>query len=164
MYQPYPSSGQPAQPAGPPQPPQPVVMAVRLMYAGAVVSAISLIVSLVTFGTTRAVIERANRSLTTAQIHRVETAVLVFVVVYGIIVIGLWIWLALANRSGRNWARIVATVLFGLNTLVTLAGIVRSGPIAARLVPLLVWLIGLGAIVLLWQRESSDYFQPGRPR
>jgi hypothetical protein len=42
MYQPYPSSGQPKRPPAP----APVLTAVKLMYAGAPVSAVSLITSL----------------------------------------------------------------------------------------------------------------------
>ena len=38
-----------------------------------------------------------------------------------------------------------------------------AGPGAGRFYGLLVWLIGLGAIILLWQRQSSAYFQ-GQPR
>ena len=39
----------------------------------------------------------------------------------------------------------------------------RAGAGAGRFYGLLVWLIGLGAIILLWQRQSSAYFQ-GQPR
>jgi hypothetical protein len=38
-----------------------------------------------------------------------------------------------------------------------------AGAGAGRFYGLLVWLIGLGAIILLWQRQSSAYFQ-GQPR
>jgi hypothetical protein len=43
MYQPYPSSGQPAGPLRPPAP-APVLTAVKLMYAGAAVSTVKLII------------------------------------------------------------------------------------------------------------------------
>ena len=45
MYQPYPSGGQPAEPLRPPAP-APVLTAVKLMYAGAAVSAAGLIIGL----------------------------------------------------------------------------------------------------------------------
>ena len=45
MHQPYPSSGQPAGPLRPPAP-APVLTAVKLMYAGAAVSAVGLIIGL----------------------------------------------------------------------------------------------------------------------
>ena len=31
--------------------------------------------------------------------------------------IALWLWMARANGQGRNWARILSTVLFGVATL-----------------------------------------------
>jgi hypothetical protein len=34
--------------------------------------------------------------------------------------------------------------------------------VASRLVGLLIWLIGLGAIVLLWRAESSAFFKAPR--
>ena len=37
--------------------------------------------------------------------------------VFGLAVIALWLWMARANGQGRNWARILCTVLFGLATL-----------------------------------------------
>jgi len=45
MYLPYPPSGQPPEPERPPAP-APVLTAVKLMYAGAAVSAVNLITSL----------------------------------------------------------------------------------------------------------------------
>ena len=35
----------------------------------------------------------------------------------GLAVIALWLWMARANSQGRNWARILSTVLSGLATL-----------------------------------------------
>src|SRR5438046_1463170 len=116
MYQPYPSSGRAPEP-GRRQPPAPVVMAVRFMYAGAVVSALSLIVSLVTIGSLRAALRRAEPSFTASQIHTAEVATVGAAVFFGLVGIGLWIWMALANRAGRSWARVLASVFFGLNTL-----------------------------------------------
>jgi len=53
MYQPDPSTGQQADPPRPPAP-APVRIAVRLMYAGAAVSTVPLIVALVFSGDTKA--------------------------------------------------------------------------------------------------------------
>ena len=38
-------------------------------------------------------------------------------IVFGLVVIALWLWMARANGQGRNWARILSTVLSGLATL-----------------------------------------------
>jgi hypothetical protein len=156
MYQPYPSAGQAPEPARPGPPPS-VVMAVRLMYAGAVVSAVSLVVGLATVGSLRTALHKSQPSLTPTQLHDLQTVVVVGSIVIGLISIGLWVWMALMNKAGKSWARIVATVLFGLDTLFLLLGLARAGAAASSLVSILTWLIGLGAVVLLWRRDSSEY-------
>jgi hypothetical protein len=157
MHQPSPSSGQAPGPV-PTGPPASVVMAVRLMYAGAVVSALSLIITLATIGNLRTSLRNANPKLTAAQLHTLQTGYTVAVVAFGLIGIGLWVWMALMNRAGRSWARIVASVLFGLNTLTLVLGFAQGAASAGSLAALLPWLIGLGAIAFLWRRDASDYF------
>ena len=158
MYQPYPSAGQAPGPPVRPGPPASVVMAVRLMYAGAVVSALSLIVGLATVGSLRTSLHKSDPSLTASQLHSLQTVVVVGSVVIGVIGIALWVWMALMNKAGKAWARIVATVLFGLDTLFLLLGVARAGAAAGTLVSILTWLIGLGAVIFLWRRDSSEYF------
>jgi hypothetical protein len=128
------------------------------MYAGAVVSALSLIVSLVTVGNLRSNLHKAYPSLTGTELHNLQTAFVAGSVAIGLISIGLWLWMAVTNKAGKSWARIVATVLFGLDTLFLLLGLARAGAAEGTLVSILTWLIGLGAIVMLWRRESSEYF------
>jgi hypothetical protein len=156
MYQPYPSAGQAPEPARR-EPPPSVVMAVRLMYAGAVVSAVSLVVGLATVGSLRTSLHKSRPSLTPTQLHDLQNIVVVGSVVIGLISIGLWVWMALMNKAGKSWARIVATVLFGLDTVFLLLGVARAGAAASSLVSILIWLIGLGAVILLWRKDSSEY-------
>ena len=156
MYQPYPSAGQAPEPART-EPPPSVVMAVRLMYVGAAVSAVSLVVGLATVGSLRTALHRSDPSLTPAQLHNLQTVVVVGSVAIGLISILLWVWMALMNKAGKSWARIVATVLFGLDTLFLLLGVARGGAAAGTLVSILIWLIGLGATILLWRKDSTEY-------
>jgi len=153
MVQPYPSAGRP-------EPPASVVMAVRLMYAGAAVSALSLIVGLVTIGSLRDSLHKAQPSLTPTQLHNLQTVVVVGSIFIGLISIGLWVWMALTNKAGKPWARIVATVLFGLDTIFLLLGVAQAGAAAGTLVSILTWLIGLGAVIYLWRKDASAYFNP----
>ena len=156
MYQPYPTSGgQPPEPVRP-EAPTPVQNAVKLMYAGAALSAISLIITLVTIGSLRTAIHNADPTLTPAKVHSAEVAAVAVAVIFGLIGIGLWIWMAYANKAGKNWARITATVFFALDTLSVLASLRQAEPVLTRVVSILIWLTGLGAIILLWRRESSD--------
>ena len=157
MYQPYPSGGQVPEPVRPGPPPS-VVMAVRLMYGGAVLSGVSLVVGLATVGSLRTALHKSDPSLTAKQLHDLQTVVVVGSVAIGLISIALWVWMALTNQAGKSWARIVATVLFGLNTLFLLLGVARAGAAAGTLVSILIWLIGLGAVILLWRKDSSQYY------
>jgi hypothetical protein len=133
-------------------------MAVRLMYGGAVLSGVSLVVGLATVGSLRTALHKSDPSLTAKQLHDLQTVVVVGSVAIGLISIALWVWMALTNQAGKSWARIVATVLFGLNTLFLLLGVARAGAAAGTLVSILIWLIGLGAVILLWRKDSSQYY------
>ncbi len=160
MYQPYPTSGQSEEPRQRPPVPQSVQTAVKLMYAGAALSFIELVVGVVTVGSVRRAIRKAYPHYTSAQIHRLEVADIVIAVVVGVIAIGLWLWMARANAAGHNYARITGTVFFGLNTLFLLVGLARPHVGVGLVFSILVWLVGLGAVVMLWRRESGPYFNP----
>ena len=77
----------------------------------------------------------------------------------GVIAAAVWIFLALACRRGHGWARITGTVLFGIVTLDTAVGLFVPLAAAVKFWGVLVWLIGLVAVVLLWRRESGAYFR-----
>ena len=159
MYQPYPSSDKRVEPDRPPAP-QSVLNAVKLMYAGAAVSTVSLIISLVSIGGTKDAIRKARPSLTAAQVNQLNTFIIALAVVSGVVGVALWLWMARKNGQGKNWARVLSTVLFGLATL-DLFGVVSQPKTVLGLVfPLLTWLIGLGAIVFLWRKESTEFFKP----
>jgi hypothetical protein len=179
-YQPYPTGGGYQQyPGGAGElaqrPPQPTSVrnAKWLMYAGAALSAISAIIVLALSSSIKTAIRNAaitaNRTrvrqgktpLTAAQIHTLQNAYIAIIVVVLIISIALWVLMAWANGRGRPWARITATVLFALNTIFLLLGLSKAG--ASTAFSGVGWLIGLVAIVLLWQRASSAYFKPGTP-
>jgi CDP-diglyceride synthetase len=164
MYQPYPVGGQSAEPLRPPAP-APVLTAVKLMYAGAAVSAVNLIISLAVIGGLKAYHGRfLGHSLTAAQVSDLNT-VIIAAVVTGLVVIALWLWMARANGQGRNWARILSTVLFGLATLELTPYLFGFGEVFGVTVfglifPLLTWLVGLAVVWLLWRPASSAFFRP----
>jgi predicted membrane-bound spermidine synthase len=158
MYQPYPTSGQPQEPVRM-EPPSSVLNAVRLMYVGAALSALEIVLSLVTIGSLKDAIRTASPTFTTDQLHAAEAVAIGSVIVGGLIGIGLWLWMAWANRKGRNWARIVSTVLFGINTLGVFFSLARPHASISLIFTILVWLVGLGAIVLIWNKQSAPYYQ-----
>jgi hypothetical protein len=159
MYQPYPSGGKPVESLRP-APPAPVLNAVKLMYAGAAVSLVSLVISLTDVSGTKAAIKKARPDLTATQISQLNGFIIGLAIVSGLVGVGLWLWMSWANKGGKNWARIFSSVLFGLATL-DLFGVFSQPKTALGLIfPLLTWVIGLGAIVLLWRPDSSRFFKP----
>jgi hypothetical protein len=154
----YPAGQSPSFPYGslprvPSRPPRSVKVAVTLMYVAAGLDGISLIVDLIGGG----------RSPNGA-----------FGLFGSAVAVALWLWMASANRAGRNWARITSTVFFVIDTLVTgflvlalrpflhstaaLGGSVSDAALGAVLFGAGLWVLGLTTIVLLWRRESSDYY------
>ena len=161
MYQPYPSSGKSVEPERPPAPPS-VLNAVKLMYVGAAVSTVSLIVSLFDISGTKDAIRKARPSLTATQVNQLNTFIIALAVVSGVIGVGLWLWMARANGQGKNWARILSTVLFGLATLDLYGVLSQPKTLLGLVFPLLTWLVGLGAVIFLWRKESTEFFKPRR--
>ena len=167
MYQPYPSSGQPAGPLRPAAPAL-VLTAVKLMYAGAAVSAAGLIIGLALIIVDITAAARGpflGHSLT-AQ----KPLIITVWIVIGLVVIALWLWMARVNGQGRNWARIVSTVLFGLAAL-QLRGDFTQPVSHARfgatvlyygvaVLSVAAWLAGAAAVWLLWRPASSAFFKP----
>jgi hypothetical protein len=162
MYQPYPSGGQSVEPQRPPAPAS-VMNAVKLMYAGAAISTVSLIISLADIHGTKVAIEKARPSLTATQINQLNTFIISLAIVSGVLGIALWLWMAWANNQGKNWARILSTVLFGLATLDMIGVFSQPKTVYGLIFPVLTWLVGLGAVFLLWRPESTAFFKPPRP-
>jgi hypothetical protein len=166
MYQPYPSSGQPAGPLRPPAP-TPVRSAVKLMYAGAAASAVYLIMGLVVIIVDVKAAARGRFWGVSVTAPHARPILITAWIVVGLIGIALWLWMARANGQGRNWARVLSTVLFVLATLqlfsdlqhvVSPAGTIE--PVLGLLGAMLGWLPGLSAVWLLWRPASSAFFKP----
>jgi hypothetical protein len=128
-------------------------------------------------------IEAADSSGSGTQLPTSELKdfILAIAIVVGIVAVLIWLWLAWKNRAGRNWARVVATVLFGLSclglpelltgghlatvpsTFTAADGATIAMPPLAQPVWLIAagvvnWLLGLAVIILLWQRAASRYY------
>jgi hypothetical protein len=159
MYEPYPATG-PAQ--GPDRIPQPrtVRNAARLMYLGAALEVPALIIAVVTRSTFKPAILQAHPDYTAAQLHSAEIARTVPLVIAAPIVAALWLWMAWVNRRGLAWARIVSAVLFGIASVDVVVAFARSSNATALAIGVVGWLVGLGAIVLLFSKESGPFYRP----
>lgn len=138
-------------------PPRSVVLATRLMYAGAAVTAIGVLISIIAVVTGLDSLRASHPNATVAQLHATQNALIAEAVVSGLLEIGAWLIMARLNRAGLKWARVIATVLFGLGTL-NLILRVTGGGTANLVYTAVTWLVGAGAVFFLWQRESNAYF------
>ncbi|GAA4510911.1 hypothetical protein GCM10023191_074240 [Actinoallomurus oryzae] len=80
---------------------------------------------------------------------------------------GVWTWIAVKFRAGRNWARITGTVLSivafasvfsTIGFFMSSSGKVTAVNVAAVLMDLVTVVIGLISVALLWSRSSATHF------
>ena len=112
-------------PEGEPAPPA-ILNAVKLMYAGAAVNIIGIVIGLATAGDLKNAIRKAQPKLTPAQVTNSEHFLVSATVIIGLIGAALWLWMAWANMHGKSWARILSSVFFGVATLNTAASFARA--------------------------------------
>jgi len=161
-YKPYPSSDKPGravQAQRPPAPPS-VTNAIKLMYAGAAVTTVSLIVSLTGTSSLKSAIKKHFPAYTVNQVNHLYSQIIAAAVITGVFGVLLWLVMAWANGKGMSWARIVSSVLFVLNTLGLLTFFRNPETGISVIFQVLTWLVGLGAIILLWRPDSSTFFKP----
>jgi hypothetical protein len=141
-----------------PEPPSNIRNAVKLMYVGAALAAMGVLFLLFNLGSLREEIAQQDPGLTSEEVDAFYTMTVGSGLVLGLIAVGLWIWMAETNKRGLGWARIVATVLGGLNILVTLLMLgVTSG---VDLILSLVSIVLAAAILwLLYRPDSSAYYR-----
>jgi hypothetical protein len=154
------SAPQPAAPAGQPRS---IALAVKLMYVGAALSLLGILVTLFMRDTIREAVEKASADastpMTQSQMDGAVAIAIGFSVVVGLIGVALWLWMAWANGRGRSWARIVATVLFVLSVLSSLGSLVQRPPALSLAATFISLVLGAFTLVLLWRLESSRWYE-----
>ena len=129
-------------------------------------------------------LEAADTSGSGTQLptSEIKDLILDVAIVVGVVAVLIWLWIAWKNRAGRNWARIVATVLFALSCLglpelltggrlSTMPSTLPAADGATIAVPpldvpawliaagVVSWLFGLAIIILLWRPAASRYYE-----
>jgi hypothetical protein len=140
--------------------PSSIRLAVRLMLVGAALSAIGVLLTFTQTDAIREAVEESDDSLTESQIDTAVSVGVAFAVVTGLIGVGLWVWMSVANGQGKSWARVVATVLGGLNVLGTLFSLVGAGSTALSVALGIVGVVLAAVIlVLLYRPDASRYYE-----
>lgn len=148
---------------GPVSRPKTVQNAVYLMYAGAALGIIGMLVSLLTLDSMRQQVEEqlaaqggpVDQSLVDASVS-IGIGV---GVVFGLLGAGLWIMNAIFCGRGANWSRILSTVFAAILVLSSLVTFFQPGSGFTKAITGLTLVVGVAAVVLLWQRPSNQFFQ-----
>jgi hypothetical protein len=144
--------------------PGPVRKAVRFMLAGGAATAIvGIFLLIATIADKNALTDSSGKKLSNSEF----TSGVVGTVITYVVLVAIWVLMARMNRSGRNWARILASVFCAISTYdaFTLVNSLTGGEtitvvgVVYIAFTLLIWVIGVLAIALLWRSESSAYFR-----
>lgn len=148
-------------PAAPSEPPQQVTIAFWLYIAAAVLSVISGIVTAISVSANRAaILQQITDSLAKSQTNGAKLdpntltdAAITFGIVWAVVTLVFWalvfVLFAVFMRRGRNWARIVLTVLTVVS-LLNLGGLYFIGAVQV--------IAAVVATILIWLKPASQYF------
>ena len=155
--------------------PQPVGLAEKLTYAGGVIALIGVVLSLFTprdamRDTIQQSLENAGQTATPEAIDQAMQFGLASAVVVGIITAAVWFLLGFFLGKGKNWARIVATVLGVLNVVIFLVSLLGVGMMPgaaagggiALILNVISAALAAAIVFLIWKKESTAYFKATR--
>lgn len=138
--------------------PTTVRVAVLLMYVGAALSALVAVLALGARDQLRSAAEQALRGQEQPagpeEVEALATAMLTVTLVFGLIMVAVWVLMAVMNARGKAWARVTASVLAVLNVFFNIVGLSWLG--------LALIAVGLVSAALLWVPASRPWFDSSR--
>ncbi|MFJ7219243.1 hypothetical protein [Amycolatopsis sp. NPDC098790] len=159
-YPNYPESAAAGQPAAAPARPSTVEGAFWAFIASTV---LSLVGGFLIFASRDAIadtLRNSNRqsggSLTDAQIDQAVTITMVIALVIAVVIAALYLLFAFKLRAGRNWARIVLTVITALQLLSVLVG-------QSTVLGYISVVAAVVGVVLSFLTPSNAYFAANKP-
>lgn len=144
--------------------PGPVRKAVRFMLAGGAATAVvGVFLLIATIINKNALTDSSGKKLSNGEF----TSGVVGTAVTYVILVVIWVLMARMNRSGYNWARILASVFCFISTYDTyrLVSSLTGGEtitvigIVYIVGTLAIWVLGVLSIAMIWRSESSAYFR-----
>lgn len=153
------AGNQPA--AAPPAPvrPKQVDLGFWLLIAAAVVSAISIPVTISWMnsdGFKDMLAETSTVAISASEMDAIVAISAATTVFFSVVSLAVALLVALFIRKGYNWARIVATV-FAVLGLFGLANLTTAGSLMAVLTVLGI-VLPVAAVIMLWMKPSTEYF------
>lgn len=140
--------------------PSTVRLAVLLMFVGALAALVGVVVTLTNIDHIRELFENTVPKMDPDKVDNATTFAVIEQVVLNVLRATVWVLLALFVRQGRQWARIVSTLVAVLGVALTLRGVGGTEEIGAMIAG---WgQIGCGvvAVILIWLPPSMAWFRP----
>jgi hypothetical protein len=138
--------------------PESIRVAVNLMYIGAGLAALRIVLVLLLIGSLRDRIRDNNPGFTDNQVDQGVTVGVAFAIVFALIGVGLWLWMAHENGAGKMWARTVATVLGVLNIISALL-LLAGSAMGVNLFGLVSIALAVAILVLLYRPDATAYYK-----
>jgi hypothetical protein len=137
--------------------PASVKTAVNLIWASIALTVLSSILTMVMLDS---IVDAALEADTSGVSEdALRAGVIIGAVIWLVLSVGVSVLLAIFIGRGRNWARIVYTILGGLGILFTLLGLVTGGaPALVTVLDVLGAALIAAVIFLIWKKESSAWF------
>ncbi|MSR98584.1 hypothetical protein [Arthrobacter sp. BL-252-APC-1A] len=161
-YNAYSSNQAPAAPPAPVRPKQ-VDLGFWLLIAAAVVSVISIPVTLSWMNSSEfkeMLAETSTTPISGSEMDAIIAVTAAITIFFSAISVVIALLVAFFIRKGHNWARIVATVFaalgaFGLINLSTAGALMTLLTVLSILLPIV-------AVVMLWMKPSTEYFNASK--
>lgn len=144
------------------QPPS-IKTAVMLMRVGAAISAVGILVGLLTLGAlkddVRDQLESSGTNFSESDVDAAFSVAVGFIIIISLIGVALWLWMASANGKGKSWARVVATILGVINALSFLYAVTAgSQTLLSTLVGAASLIVGVAALVFMYRKDASAFY------
>ena len=143
-------------------PPWSIWYAVRLMWAGAVLSLVGLIVSFLTLDEVKRNIGadlREQHKFSQHDVDSISQNLLASTVLGSLVATALWLWMARANGSGKKWARALATTLGALNiTWFALSFSTQGITVPQLALAGISVVLAVAILALIWHPDSGDFY------
>lgn len=148
-----------------PSAPKAILLASKLMFAGAGASAALGIAQIAYAHTYWVYLRRGKDAQAAADWGTNSSGLAYFFIFYMILSMALWIWLSCATRAGKRWVKPVTTLLWAVSTLLSMGivgGSVEAPVVVAAVLSAIVWAIGSYTVMQLHKPESGRYFRSPR--
>ena len=166
------------QPAEPLPMPGSVRAAVALMWVGAALTILNALLFPLYVDEMRAEFRRHQAAtqgetgiLVDVDVDSFVRVTIIFMIIVSLIEVGLWVWMAVKTRQGRNWARVLGTVLGTLWAVFAVLGfaigsvaptVAADQDVLSRALSVIGVVLALTIVVLVWVPDSNRWFAARR--